>query len=90
MECWKTKQCPKEVMERCPAYRTGNTTELRCRRFAPLERIFEAARSAGDREPAEKPVIKCFDCPVFLFRKQKTSGQSCEKIAASDGSRGIE
>jgi hypothetical protein len=90
MECWKTKQCPKEVMERCPAYRTENTTELRCRRFAPLERIFEAARSDGDRLLIGKPVIKCFSCPVFLSRKQTTSPQPCGKIAASDGSRGIE
>ncbi len=90
MECWKAKQCSKEVKESCPAYQTGNTTELRCRRFAPLDRIFEGALSDGDGRMMGKPGIKCFSCPVFLSRRRSAGAQSCGEIASPLGSGGNE
>ena len=65
MECWKVKGCPKELRESCPAFLTGNTSDARCRRLAPLERIFQGStfdccgRLVGD------PVMMCFTCPVY-------------------------
>ncbi len=70
MECWEVRRCPEEVRKGCPAYRTGNTTELRCRRLAPLERMFEGTEFDSDGRIVGSPVMKCFSCPVYHARRE--------------------
>ena len=72
MECWKVKECPKELRENCPAFQTGNTTNLRCRRLAPLDRIFQGSTFDCRGRLVGDPVLMCFNCPVYLFHRSAT------------------
>jgi hypothetical protein len=75
MVCWKAKQCPEDVRETCPAYRTGNTSELKCRRLAPLERMFEGTEFDCNGRMVGNPVIRCFSCPVY--HSQRETAKRC-------------
>jgi hypothetical protein len=67
MHCYEMAECPVEIRSKCEAFKTGHTTDLKCREYAPVSTMLEGSTYRSDGS-VKDIVIRCHsDCAFYKY-----------------------